>query len=184
MELIGPYLVACVLLVAAGVAKAVQPGTTARAVADTVPLPLAALTPLVRVGAAAEGLVGIAGLVYPSPVTAGLVAVSYFAFASYVVFVLVRGGPLASCGCFGTPDTPATRMHVVVNALLALAATVVTVTLPAQSLPAILAVQPWHGVPLVLLCVLGAYLAYLTLGRLAELGAARTILGITRGSAG
>ena len=184
MELIGPYLVACLLLVAAGAAKAVHPGDTARAVADTVPLPVAVLAPLVRTGAAAEAVVGVAGLAYPSAWTAGLVALSYTAFAAFVTLVLVRGGPLASCGCFGTPDTPATRLHVAVDLVLAASALSMAVAAPSRWLPALLADQPWHGVPLVLASVLGAWLCVLVLGRLAELGAARRLLGITRGPVG
>jgi hypothetical protein len=183
VELIGPYLVACVLLVAAGAAKAARPGDTARAVAATVPVPLAVLAPLVRVGAAVEAVVGAAGLLHPSPWTAGLVAASYAGFAVFVTVVLVRGGPLASCGCFGTPDTPATRLHVAVVLLLAASAAIVAATVPAQWLTALLADQPWHGVPLVLAGLLGAWLTYLALGRLAEVGAARRLLGITRGPA-
>ncbi len=181
MELIGPYLAACVLLVVAGVAKAVRPGDTARALAALIPLPLAVLAPLVRVGAAVEALVGAAGLVRPSPWSAGLVTVSYLVFAAFVTVVLVRGGPLASCGCFGTPDTPATRLHVVVVLALAGSATAVAAAVPTQWLPTLLAAQPWHGAPLVPASLLCAGLAYLALGRLAEVGAARRLLGITRG---
>jgi hypothetical protein len=184
VELIGPYLAACLLLVAAGVAKAARPGGTARAVASTVPLPLAVLAPLVRTGAAVEAVVGAAGLVYPSPRTADLVALSYAAFAAFVTVVLVRGGPLASCGCFGTPDTPATRLHVVVDLVLAGSALSVAVAAQSRWLPSQLAEQPWHGVPLVVTSILGAWLCVLVLGRLAELGAARRLLGITRRTAG
>ena len=177
----GPYLAACLLLVAAGVAKAARPGDTARALADTVPLPLAVLAPMVRTGAVVEAVVGGAGLVHPGPWTAGLVAASYAAFAAYVTVVLARGGPLASCGCFGTPDTPATRLHVVVDLVLAASSAVVAATVTPGWLPHVVVGQPWHGVPLVLLGALAAGLVYLALGRLAELGAARRLLGITRG---
>ncbi len=55
MELIGPYLAACVLLVAAGVAKALRPADTARAVAGTLALPPTPVRRAVRTGAAARG---------------------------------------------------------------------------------------------------------------------------------
>ena len=181
MELIGPYLAACALLVVAGVAKAVRPGDTARAVVATVPMPPRAGRLLVRTGAAVEAVVGTAGLVHPSPWTAGLVACSYLGFAAFVAVVLTRGGPLASCGCFGKPDTPATRLHVVVDLALAGSAVAVAGGVPAQWTPTLLAHQPGHGVPLVLMSGLAAWLAFLALGRLAELGAARRLLGITRG---
>lgn len=184
MELIGPYLVACLLLVGAGLAKAVRPGDTARAVADTVPLPVALLAPAVRAGAAVEAGIGLCGLAHPAAWTAGLVALSYTGFAAFVLVVLVRGGPLASCGCFGTPDTPATRLHVVVDLFLAAAALAVAVADPSRWLPSILATQPWGGVPLAMVSILAAWLAVLALGRLAALGAARRLLGVTRGPVG
>jgi hypothetical protein len=179
----GPYLAACVLLLAAGVGKVVRPMDTARAVADVLPVPLRAARPVVRAGAAAEALLGAAALAHPSPVAAGLVAASYAGFAGFVTLARARGGPLATCGCFGTPDTPATRTHVVVTLAFAVSAAVVTASGLSGWLPTLLAGQPWHGVPLVLLGLLCAWLAYLAMGRLAELGAARRLLGITRGGA-
>ena len=181
MELIGPYLAACALLVVAGAAKAASPADTARAVVAVVPVPPAVGRTAVRVGALVEAVVGTAGIVRPSPVTAGLVAAFYLGFAAFVAVVLARGGPLASCGCFGKPDTPATRLHVVVNLGLAGSAAAVAATVPSQWLPSLLAAQPWGGLPLVLLSLLLAFLAFLALARLAELGAARRLLGITRG---
>lgn len=183
MELIGPYLAACLVLAGAGVAKTFRPMDTARAVAAVVPLSLAVSRTLVRIGAVAEAGVGTAAALHPSPVTAGLVAASYLGFAAFVVVVLTRGGALASCGCFGKPDTPATRLHVMINLVLAVAAIVVAATVTPGWLPAILEKQPWHGAPLGLLSLLCAWLAFLALSRLAELAAARRLLGVARGSA-
>ena len=183
MELIGPYLAACMLLTLAGAAKVVRPTDTARAVALVVPVPLTAVRALVRAGALGEGVVGVTALVHPSPVTAGMVALSYLGFAVFVAWVLARGGPLATCGCFGRPDTPATRLHVVVDIVLAVSAGAVATTVTPSWLPALLAHQPWRGVPLVLLSALCAWLAFLTLSPLAELGAVRRRLGLSRGPA-
>lgn len=181
MELMGPYLAACILLVVAGASKVVRPTDTARAVAAIAPFPLGALRLLVRVGAALEVAIGLGGLLYPSLVTASLVALSYALFGGFVVAVIVRGGPLASCGCFGKPDTPATRVHVVVNVGLAAAAVVVAVSISSAPISTIMSSQPWHGIPLALLGALGALTGYLALSPLAELLAARRLLGITRG---
>jgi len=183
VELIGPYLAACLLLAVAGVAKALRPTDTARAVSAVVPMSLVASRPLVRAGAVVEAAVGAVALAHPSPESAGLVALSYLGFAGFVAVVLARGGPLATCGCFGKPDTPATRFHVVVNLALAVSAAVVAATVNPGWLPALLSGQPGHGVPLVLLSLLCAWLAFLALSRLAELGASRRMLGVTRGSA-
>jgi len=181
MELIGPYLAACALLVVAGVAKAVRPAETARAVAAALPVPMVVVAPLVRLGATTEAVIGTAGLVRPSPWSASAVAGSYLLFAGFVAVVVTRGGPLASCGCFGTPDTPATRLHVVLDLVLCTSAVAVVTGVPAAWLPAVLSAQPWHGAPLVLASLLCAWVASLTVGRLALLGAARRWLGIARG---
>jgi methylamine utilization protein MauE len=181
MELIGPYLAACMLLVVAGGAKAARPGDTARAVAVTMRRRPGQVQPIVRSAAAGEAILGIAAMARPSPITASLVAASYLGFAVFVGVALARGGPLASCGCFGTPDTPATRTHVVVDLVLAASAVAVASTMPTQWFPRLLAGQPWSGVPLVVLSLLCAWLAFLAMTRLAELGAVRRTLGIVRG---
>ena len=119
MELIGLYLIAAGLLVVAGTAKAAQPDDTARAVAGLLPSPpsLRLLRYVVRVGALAEAALGAVALMFPRPATAALVAASYLCFFGVVAYH--RGGPLATCGCFGTPDTPPTIVHVVINVGLA-----------------------------------------------------------------
>ena len=180
MELIGPYLAACLLLAVAGLSKSVRPMDTARAVSAVIPLPLSAARRVVRVGAVAEVVIGGLGAIHPSPVTAALVAASYLVFASFVVVVRARGGTLATCGCFGRPDTPATRLHVVVNLVLAGSAGVVAATVPAAWLATALSAQPWHGAPLVALSALCAWLVFLALARLTELGGARRRLGLIR----
>ncbi len=184
MELIGPYLIACTLLVVAGASKAVRPWDTARALSAVVHVRLGRMVRLVRVGAVVEATLGTAALIVPGPVTASAVALSYGAFAVYVGVVRARGGPMASCGCFGTPDTPATVLHVVVNAGLALAAIAVAGSPPTGTLVAVLAHQPWHGGPLVALSLLGAWLCYLALSVLADLQAARRLTGVTFGDPG
>jgi hypothetical protein len=177
----GPYLAACVLLLVAGVAKVFRPMDTARAVVAVVPVPLRAARALVRVGAAAEAALGAVALARPSPVAAVLVVLSYLGFAGFVALARTRGGPLATCGCFGTPDTPATRTHVIVTLAFAASAAGVAASGLSGWLPTLLTRQPWHGVPLATLGLLCAWLAYLAMGRLAEVGAARRLLGITRG---
>jgi hypothetical protein len=106
---------ALVLLVA-GAAKVADPTRTAGALrARGWPASAA----LVRVGAAAELLVGAGALVVGGPVLAGLVAVSYLAFALFVAAALTSGTPIGTCGCLGRADTPPTALHVVIDATLA-----------------------------------------------------------------
>ena len=158
MELIGPYLAACVLLVAAGAAKALRPGDTARAIGAVVPVPLAASgAPWCGPEPWPRRSSGLAGL-RPSVARSQRAwwPLSYLGFAAFVAVRAHRGGPLATCGCFSDPDTPATRLHVVVDLVLAGVGDrggrrpLHRGWLPAARSP----VSPGHGVPLVLLSLL------------------------------
>lgn len=175
MELMGPYLIACALLVAAGLAKALRPKDTARALASLLHLPLAVLVPAVRFGALAEAALGAYSLLEPRWWTAGAVAASYLSFTVVVLVARAQGGPLATCGCFGTPDTPATVLHAVLNALLAVSALVVALALPGTSLASWLGHQPGDGLPLLLASAIGTYLTYLAMSGMARLEAARRL---------
>ena len=85
-----------------------------------------------------------------------------------------RGGPLATCGCFGRPDTPPTALHLVIDLALAAAAAVVAVDAPAQNTLGLqLAHQPWAGLPLLFVSAVGLWLTALALSALAALTAAR-----------
>ena len=121
-----PYLAGGLLLVAAGVAKAVEPLSLVRALRAAglrVRAPL--LARFVRVFAALEALLGLAAVVHPSRPLAVLVALSYAGFTAFVLRALRSGSPLASCGCFGKTDTPPTPGHAAVTAALAIAALLV-----------------------------------------------------------
>jgi hypothetical protein len=183
MELIGVYFVACGLLVAAGAAKALRPADTARAIVLLVPdwVPLSKslrVTRLaVRVGALGEATLGAVALLFPRPLTAALVAASYALFVCVVVYARSRGGALATCGCFGRPDTPATRVHVGVNVVLFVTAALVALRPPdATSLFILLGHQPWLGLPLLFVSAVGVWVTYLALSPLAALEAARRLV--------
>jgi hypothetical protein len=176
MELIGLYLIAAGLLCVAGVAKATRPDDTARAMAALVPTSpsLPVMRRVVRVGALAEAALGAVALAFPRPVTAGLVALSYVAFFVVVAWARRRGGPLATCGCFGRPDTPPTAVHLLVDLGLAAAAVAVAAGAPpGNTLGTQLAHQPWAGVPLLFVSAVGLWLTALALSTLAALTAAR-----------
>jgi hypothetical protein len=59
-----------------------------------------------------------------------LMAVSYFGFAWFVAGALRAGTPVGTCGCFDQPDTPPSPLHVVVDAALPGAHSMVTTTSP------------------------------------------------------
>ncbi len=183
MELIGLFLIASGLLVLAGVAKALRPQDTARALFDLLPArvsrfaTLRSTRALVRTTATAEAALGVWALAMPRPLCAALVACSYALFGLVVIYVRQRGGALSTCGCFGRPDTPATWLHLVLDLLFAGAAVTVALRAPsAGSTVTLLSHQPWAGVPLLFVSGVGLYLSYLTLSSLAALEGARRLV--------
>jgi hypothetical protein len=178
MALIGLYLIAAGMLCVAGIAKALRPDDTARAMAALVPgrAPLDLVRSVVRVGALAEAALGAVAIAFPRPVTAALVALSYLAFSGVVAYARRRGGPLATCGCFGRPDTPPTALHLVIDLALAAAAATVAVGTPSENTLGLeLAHQPWAGFPLLFVSAVGLWLTALALSSLAALTAARRL---------
>ena len=114
--LTGLFFAAAFLLVLAGLQKVADPQPLVRALRSvSVPVPAG----LVRLLASVEVLIGLAALVTGNGIG---VAVSYAAFTGFVLLARARGGVLASCGCFGKPDVPPTKLHAAVTFGLALAA--------------------------------------------------------------
>lgn len=160
--LAGPFLAATVLLVAAGGAKLADPLPLVRALHSArLPGPVLA----VRAVAAAEVLLGLVALLTGSRVAAAGVALSYAAFTGFVLLARARGGVLASCGCFGTDDTPATTTHVVTTAALAAVGAAVAVR-PLGPLSDLLAASPAGGLPLLVVTAAVAATTYLLLALL------------------
>lgn len=187
MELIGVFFVASGLLVLAGLAKAVRPDDTARALVLLVPAtgprpPSLALTrQAVRTGALLEAALGACAVLFPGTVTAALVAGSYTIFVCITAYARRKGGALSTCGCFGRPDTPATGLHLVLNVVFVVTAVAVAAHPPqTTALVWLLESQPWGGVPLLLASAVGIWLAYLALSPLASLEAARRLVGASR----
>lgn len=114
-----PWLAACAVLGVAGVAKVRTPDPTVGALRRA-GLP-GSRTLVYAFGAAEVLLAGLAAATGAAPLAA-LVALLYVAFAGFVAVTLRRGGMVQTCGCFGSPDVPATAVHVAANALSAAAA--------------------------------------------------------------
>lgn len=170
--LAGPYAALAALVVLGGAPKTVRPDATARALAS-VRLPFGSsprLGLLVRLLGAVEVALGVAALTVGGTLPAVGLAVSYAGFAAFVALALARGGTVSSCGCFGTPDTPPTRVHLAVNLAAATAAALVAAD-PAPRLGSVLAHQPGAGVPFLALTALVTWFAYLALARLPGLTA-------------
>jgi hypothetical protein len=173
--MIGPYLIACALLVVAGASKVVRPADTVRALGQISPHPRL-LRAAVPVLAAAECALGAVAFIRPGLAVAVAVAASFAAFTVVVLAVRQRGGPLSTCGCFGTPDTPATWWHAAINGLLALACAGWAVKPSGGSIGSILRAQPWDGLPLLVAVAIGTWLVVLVFTRLAQLTAVRAAL--------
>ncbi|HKE74073.1 MAG TPA: MauE/DoxX family redox-associated membrane protein [Acidimicrobiales bacterium] len=152
---LGAALVAALVLAGAGALKVVDPAPTAGALrALGVPAP----GWVVRVGAAAELVLGVLAVVVGGAVVWVLVALSYLAFAGFVVAALRAGTMVGSCGCFGRVDTPPHPLHVVVDLALAAAAggAAVQGLVPLDEL----ADAPGQGLVIAALSVLGAVAVY------------------------
>lgn len=112
----GPALVVAGLLIVAGAQKVVDPTMTVGAL-RSMGLPVSPLG--VRAGSAAELSLGLLAVVNGGRVAWGLVALSYVAFAAFVLAALRRGTMIGTCGCFGREETPPHVAHVALNAFLA-----------------------------------------------------------------
>lgn len=165
--LTGPVLVAAVLLALAAPGKVRRPDDTVRAL-RAVRLP--ASRTAVRALAAGELALAAAVLLVPSRPVLALLALTYLGFGGFVLAALRAGTPLASCGCFGRPDTPPTRAHLGVVLAAALAAAAAAVT-GSASLVDVLS-SPWAGLPLLAVVAVGVALAWAVLAVLPQVHAA------------
>ena len=149
------FLVACALLVVAGVSKVRAP-TSARGSLELigVPVPLVA----VRALGVAEVALGLLAAIRPGALAAGLVAGAYGVFFLATLRLLaVEGG--ADCGCFGAASAVASRSHAVLN-LVACAAGVVAAAFPPPGVSWIASRSPLVAVTLVLGTTAAAFAAY------------------------
>ncbi len=167
----GPFLVACVLLGAAGLAKAIDPVTTVGALRGAgLRVPGGA----VRVGGALEAVVAVAAALTGAPVLAAAVALSYLAFTGFVLVALTRRLPIGSCGCFGRVDTPPSPLHVVLDLGAVVAAIGAMTAGGAAGLVDGYGDLPLAGLPFLLLVGVGAYAAFAAMTVVPQLTALRT----------
>ena len=162
------------LSAAAGVAKVGRPADTARAL-RTAGLPVGAS--LVRAGAAAEAVVGALVLAGAGRWAVALLAASYLAFGVFVSLALVRRWPLASCGCFGEPDTPPTALHAAVCLASAGVLAGAAVSGRVGGIATVVSSEgAFRGAVFLALSVLAAYFLYLVMAAVPRLAAARAAL--------
>ena len=175
MSFVGVHLAGCIVLVAAGLAKVARPDELAVALGRLVRMTSASARRAVRAVAAVEAAVGAAGFLWPAGPVSLLVVVSYAGFTAYVAYLRWSEEPLASCGCFGTPDTPATRAHIAVTATFAGAALGAALAPVDGGVIDVLRAQPGAGVPLLVSAFVVAGLAVAVLTRHAEVQSVRAL---------
>jgi len=166
--LAGPLHLVALVLVVSGTQKLARPLPAARAMATVgLPIPTRAHALAGTVLGAAEAATGLAVFAVPTRAAAAWLAVAYLALAGFVV-ALRRRDASASCGCFGSADTPPTTAHVVAN----LAAAAVAAGAAAVGVPDVLdVVDEGAGValPYAALVAVGAALVLLAPALLAAL---------------
>ena len=152
----GPFLAISVLLAVAGAMKVYRPRYTVGAL-RTAGLP--ANNTLVRLLGFAEIGVGIAAVWTGNPLWAAATGIFYLGFAVFVVHALRSGIPIASCGCFGSPDTPPSVAHVVLDLMAAAVAFAVAID-PIGSWVGLPGAELWTGVAFLLFSGATVYLLY------------------------
>lgn len=156
--LAGPFFMFALLLVVSGVPKLRDPAATTRA------LHAIGLPPNLNLGRAVgvvEIATGSAAIVFGGTIAAAALGLLYAGFAGFIL-VGLRSSQVSSCGCFGTDDTPPSALHLLID--IAAAATGLTLALhPIGDLVSVMGDTPWLGVPLLLLVLVGTWLALLVL---------------------
>jgi hypothetical protein len=148
------------LLALGGAMKAIKPNDTANALeALGVPGPRV----VVRIGGAAEAMLGLWALVLGGAVPIALVGASYGIFAVFVAAAMRADTPVSSCGCFGEVDAPPTIMHIVLNVAAASVCIFTSASGPAPGLAHVVSNGGWSTVPLLGLTALTGYLAFLVM---------------------
>ncbi len=148
--LAGPFLAATVVLALAGAVKAADPAGT-RVALRTVGLPSTAAAAR-AVGVAEVALAVAVFALGGVPAALGVVA-AYIGFAGFAELLRRRSRGRADCGCFGSASAPVSRLHVVVNVVIAVVA-LATVVDPVPNVVEALDLTPWGGVPFALLVAL------------------------------
>jgi hypothetical protein len=164
----GPFFAAVLVLGAAGALKVARPDA-ARVALRAAGLPSSAWA--VRVLGVGELAIALWAVGWGGRGAAAAVAVAYLGFAGFAELVRRRSRGKASCGCFGSSGAPLSRLHVVVDVVVA-AVAVAAVARPVPGFVDAAAETPAAGVPFVGFTLLLAWLLQVVLTALPELQAA------------
>lgn len=154
------YLMAAVLLGAAGASKAVAPEPASAALAR---LQLYHRPWAVRLLGLVELVVAASAFILGGIVPATALAALYAGFA-VVAAAMVRSGSEEPCGCFGRIEMPATRRHVIVN-ILAVVVGLAAASWPVEAIDKLFESQKWLLAPFAVVVVGGAYGVFAWLSR-------------------
>lgn len=146
------YLMAAVLLGAAGASKTVTPEPASAALAR---LQLYHRLWAVRLLGLAELVVAACAFIVGGFAPATALAALYAGFA-VVAATMVRSGSREPCGCFGRVEMPATSRHVVVDILAAVAG-LVAASWPVEAVDMLFDARQWLLVPFLVVVMGGAY---------------------------
>ena len=149
------YLMAAVLLGAAGASKAVTPEPASAALGR---LQLYHHPWAVRLLGLVELVVATSAFIVGGIVPATALAALYAGFA-VVAAATVRSGSEEPCGCFGRIEMPTTRRHVIVN-ILAVVAGLAAASWPVEAIDKLFDAQQWHLAPFTVVVAGGAYGAF------------------------
>jgi hypothetical protein len=130
----------CLVLVAAGATKAVDPAPLAVAIRALWGRPSGEHSerswgPAVQIIGGGEVAIGVTGLAWAGRPAAAAVAAAYLAFA--VIVVRARSRHLPSCGCFGSRSGPPSLLQAGVNTVSALVAVAAIVAPPVPAADAL-----------------------------------------------
>jgi len=164
VALAGPLFMFATLLIVSGVPKLANPASTTQALAA---IGLPANLNVGRAVGAAEIGVGASVLTFGGAVPAAAMALLYAGFAGFILFGL-RSARVKTCGCFGSDETPPSKLHLGIDLFAAVVAGILTVR-PVGHLVEVMGETPWAGVPLVLLILIGTWLALIVLAILPAL---------------
>jgi hypothetical protein len=152
----GLFFVICEVLVISGITKILSPVPTSAALSD-VGLPSSIF--YARCLGFLEVILGILGITFGGryfPLFVGCL----FAFFSIFMVIALRNGHMASCGCFGSSNTPPSIIHLLAN----LGFMVISlIAIGTSGLSDTLEKQPASSVPFLISILLGALLIFLSL---------------------
>jgi len=155
------------LLLLAAAAKVVTPARSAVALRQA---RLPSTSGLIRILAGVEIAVVASVLLVGGPLPALALAGLHLGFAAFITRLRATAAG-ASCGCFGSAEAPADRLHVGVNLVAAGVAAAAAASGPA-TLPGMLADQPGFGLPYLVLVAVASQALLLVLTALPDLLAA------------